>query len=84
MSLRCIICTGALGPVRHVDLWIGRVSENTGWGRRATRYLGGALHQFVSESLNGTRQEEETRGMYGITDGMRFQFEGHIVRSRVL
>lgn len=36
----------------------------------------GALHQFVSESLNGTRQEEETRGMYGITDGMRFQFEG--------
>ncbi|MNO86177.1 hypothetical protein D3C76_775700 [compost metagenome] len=36
----------------------------------------GALHQFVSESLNGSRQEEETRGMYGITDGMRFQFEG--------
>ncbi|MNI98115.1 hypothetical protein D3C73_1568930 [compost metagenome] len=36
----------------------------------------GALHQMVSESLNGTRQEEETRAMYGITDGMRFQFEG--------
>ncbi|WP_445667502.1 hypothetical protein [Paenibacillus sp. FSL H3-0321] len=36
----------------------------------------GALHQMVSESLNGTRQEEETRGMYGITGGMRFQFEG--------
>lgn len=36
----------------------------------------GALHQFVSESLNGTRQEEETRVMYGITDSMRFQFEG--------
>ncbi|WP_310833390.1 hypothetical protein [Paenibacillus pedocola] len=36
----------------------------------------GALHQMVSESLNGNRQEEETRVMYGITDGMRFQFEG--------
>ncbi|MRN56190.1 hypothetical protein [Paenibacillus monticola] len=36
----------------------------------------GALHQMVSESLNGSRLEEETRGMYGITDGMRFQFEG--------
>ncbi|MBT2290595.1 hypothetical protein J7E73_15950 [Paenibacillus albidus] len=36
----------------------------------------GALHQIVSESLNGSRQEEETRSMYGITDGMRFQFEG--------
>ncbi|AIQ49021.1 hypothetical protein R70723_26300 [Paenibacillus sp. FSL R7-0273] len=36
----------------------------------------GALHQLVSESLNGTRQEEETRAMYGITDSMRFQFEG--------
>ncbi|WP_249902022.1 hypothetical protein [Paenibacillus sp. PK3_47] len=36
----------------------------------------GALHQMVSESLNGSRQEEETRAMYGITDGMRFQFEG--------
>ncbi|ASA26478.1 hypothetical protein B9T62_25425 [Paenibacillus donghaensis] len=35
----------------------------------------GALHQMVSESLNGTRLEEETRGMYGITGGMRFQFE---------
>lgn len=36
----------------------------------------GALHQIVSESLNGSRQEEETRSMYGITDSMRFQFEG--------
>lgn len=36
----------------------------------------GALHQMVSESLNGTRQEEETRAMYGITGSMRFQFEG--------
>lgn len=36
----------------------------------------GALHQMVSESLNGSRQEEETRSMYGITDSMRFQFEG--------
>lgn len=36
----------------------------------------GALHQMVSESLNGDRQEEETRAMYGITDSMRFQFEG--------
>lgn len=36
----------------------------------------GALHQMVSESLNGTRQEEETRAMYGITDTMRFRFEG--------
>lgn len=36
----------------------------------------GALHQMVSESLNGNRKEEETRGMYGITGSMRFQFEG--------
>ncbi|WP_084146955.1 hypothetical protein [Paenibacillus wynnii] len=35
----------------------------------------GALHQIISESLNGTRNEEETRNMYGITDTMRFQFE---------
>ncbi|MFP4979285.1 hypothetical protein ACE6ED_28060 [Paenibacillus sp. CN-4] len=35
----------------------------------------GALHQVVSESLNGTRNEEETRTLYGITDTMRFQFE---------
>nr|WP_025697029.1 hypothetical protein [Paenibacillus forsythiae] len=35
----------------------------------------GALHQTVSETLNGTRNEEETRVMYGITDSMRFQFE---------
>ncbi|AIQ14114.1 hypothetical protein PDUR_20990 [Paenibacillus durus] len=35
----------------------------------------GALHQTVSETLNGTRNEEETRAMYGITESMRFQFE---------
>lgn len=35
----------------------------------------GALHQIVSESLNGSRNEEETRTMYGITGTMRFQFE---------
>ncbi|MNB67693.1 hypothetical protein D3C75_141840 [compost metagenome] len=35
----------------------------------------GALHQTVSETLNGTRNEEETRAMYGITEGMRFSFE---------
>ncbi|WP_379130777.1 hypothetical protein [Paenibacillus sp. sgz500958] len=35
----------------------------------------GSLHQIVSESLNGSRNEEETRAMYGITDTMRFQFE---------
>ena len=35
----------------------------------------GALHQIISESLNGSRKEEETRTMYGITDTMRFQFE---------
>ncbi|WP_179036766.1 hypothetical protein [Paenibacillus sp. URB8-2] len=35
----------------------------------------GALHQTVSETLNGTRNEEETRTMYGITESMRFPFE---------
>lgn len=35
----------------------------------------GSLHQIVSESLNGSRNEEETRTMYGITDTLRFQFE---------
>lgn len=35
----------------------------------------GALHQIISESLNGSRNEEETRTMYEITDTMRFQFE---------
>ncbi|XMB28968.1 hypothetical protein PaeBR_07600 [Paenibacillus sp. BR2-3] len=35
----------------------------------------GALHQIISESLNGSRNEEETRTMYGITGTMRFQFE---------
>ena len=34
-----------------------------------------ALHQTVSESLTGSRNEEETRMVYGITDTMRFQFE---------
>ncbi|AHV98613.1 hypothetical protein [Paenibacillus sabinae] len=35
----------------------------------------GALHQTVSETLTGTRNEEETRAMYGITESMRFPFE---------
>ncbi len=34
-----------------------------------------ALHQIVSESLTGSRNEEETRAMYGITEHIRFQFE---------
>lgn len=34
-----------------------------------------ALHQIVSESLTGDRNEEETRAMYGITENIRFQFE---------
>lgn len=34
-----------------------------------------ALHQTVSETLTGSRNEEETRMVYGITDTMRFQFE---------
>jgi len=34
-----------------------------------------ALHQTVSESLTGSRNEEETRAMYGITENIRFQFE---------
>lgn len=34
-----------------------------------------ALHQTVSESLNGNNNEEETRAIYGITDALRFRFE---------
>ncbi len=34
-----------------------------------------ALHQIVTESLTGSRNEEESRAMYGITDTMRFRFE---------
>lgn len=34
-----------------------------------------ALHQTVTESLTGSRNEEELRAMYGITDTMRFRFE---------
>ena len=34
-----------------------------------------ALHQTVSETLTGSRNDEETRMAYGITDTMRFQFE---------
>lgn len=34
-----------------------------------------ALHQIVSESLTGSRNEEEIRAMYGITENIRFQFE---------
>ncbi|GAB6991435.1 hypothetical protein JCM16418A_34850 [Paenibacillus pini] len=34
-----------------------------------------ALHQMVTESLTGSRNEEESRAMYGITDTMRFRFE---------
>jgi len=34
-----------------------------------------ALHQIVSESLTGSRNEEETRAIYGITDDLRFRFE---------
>ncbi|AJS57484.1 hypothetical protein [Paenibacillus sp. IHBB 10380] len=33
------------------------------------------LHQIVSESLTGNRNEEEIRAMYGITENIRFQFE---------
>ncbi|MDR0267728.1 MAG: hypothetical protein LBJ26_06405 [Paenibacillus sp.] len=33
------------------------------------------LHQNVSESLTGSRSDEEIRNMYGITDTMRFRFE---------
>ncbi|MCJ8013824.1 hypothetical protein MUG84_19030 [Paenibacillus sp. KQZ6P-2] len=34
-----------------------------------------SLHQIVSESLTGSRNEEEIRHMYGVTDTMRFCFE---------
>ncbi|MBE9918130.1 hypothetical protein G8C92_29460 [Paenibacillus donghaensis] len=34
-----------------------------------------ALHQIVSESLTGSRSDEEIRSMYGVTDTMRFRFE---------
>ncbi|WP_438347139.1 hypothetical protein ACP8HI_15670 [Paenibacillus sp. FA6] len=34
-----------------------------------------ALHQTVSESLTGSRNEEETRAIYGITENFRFRFE---------
>ncbi|MGF7047162.1 hypothetical protein J2T13_001664 [Paenibacillus sp. DS2015] len=33
------------------------------------------LHQIVSESLTGSRNEEEIRAMYGITENIRFRFE---------
>ncbi|WP_106768534.1 hypothetical protein [Paenibacillus faecalis] len=35
-----------------------------------------ALHDIVSESLKGNRKEEEIRSYYGITDTMRFKYEG--------
>ncbi|MGG3310272.1 hypothetical protein NYE54_08565 [Paenibacillus sp. FSL K6-1330] len=35
-----------------------------------------ALHDIVSESLKGFRNEEEIRPLYGITDTMRFRYEG--------
>lgn len=35
-----------------------------------------ALHDIVSESLKGVRDEEEIRSYYGITDTMRFRYEG--------
>ncbi|WP_418303821.1 hypothetical protein [Paenibacillus crassostreae] len=35
----------------------------------------GTLHQVVSESLTGDRNEEETRSIYGITENYRFRFE---------
>ncbi len=34
-----------------------------------------SLHQVVSESLTGSRSDEEIRYMYGVTDTMRFRFE---------
>lgn len=34
-----------------------------------------ALHDTVSESLKGIRNEEEIRAAYGITDTMRFRYE---------
>lgn len=35
-----------------------------------------ALHDIVSESLKGFRNEDEIRPLYGITDTMRFRYEG--------
>lgn len=35
-----------------------------------------ALHDIVWESLKGYRNEEEIRPLYGITDTMRFRYEG--------
>lgn len=35
-----------------------------------------ALHDIVSESLKGVRDEEQIRSFYGITDTMRFRYEG--------
>ncbi|WP_036718617.1 hypothetical protein [Paenibacillus sp. JCM 10914] len=35
-----------------------------------------ALHDVISESLKGFRNEEEIRRLYGITDTMRFRYEG--------
>lgn len=34
-----------------------------------------SLHQIVSESLTGSRSDEDIRYMYGVTDTMRFCFE---------
>jgi len=34
-----------------------------------------ALHQIVSETLTGSRGDEEIRHLYGVTDTMRFRFE---------
>ncbi|WP_379159695.1 hypothetical protein [Paenibacillus sp. sgz5001063] len=56
------------GSEEYLKLLMGEDAQLDIWA--------GALHQMVSESLNGTRQEEETRAMYGITGSMRFQFEG--------
>jgi hypothetical protein len=35
-----------------------------------------ALHDIVSESSKGFRNEDEIRPLYGITDTMRFRYEG--------
>lgn len=34
-----------------------------------------ALHQIVSETLTGSRSDEDIRHLYGVTDTMRFRFE---------
>ncbi len=34
-----------------------------------------ALHQTVAMTLEGTAEEEETRGLYGVTDSIRFRYE---------